>query len=135
MPWRIYGITGNLEALSRGAEQCTFVDSERASIQTIRENLKSLELEGGSVVQADAISFSSNTRYDIVFADPPYWKKAGDRDIVAELLNGKLHTYCSDSAFFIAEAPAGRVAMAPQPWELAIERTYGSCGISIYNKC
>ncbi len=123
-----------LEALSRGAESCVFVDADRGSVRTIKENVAALSLKGASVIQADALNYSDLNQFDIIFADPPYWKKPGDRDFVAELLESDLLSHCGESAYFIAEGPAGRVAPSNASWELISERSYGSCGISIYQK-
>ena len=60
----LFGGTGQLgiEALSRGAERCTFVDARREAAALIRENLKATGLEkAGRVVQGDAISFLSGS--------------------------------------------------------------------------
>ena len=39
-----------IEALSRGAKECYFVDSAAVSVKTVRENLKSTGLEDGAKV-------------------------------------------------------------------------------------
>lgn len=123
-----------LEALSRGADACVFVDSDGSSIRTIKENITNLGLSGGTVIKADAVNYRNHDLVDVIFADPPYWKKTGDRDFVAELLEGDLHSLCKDDGYLVVEAPAGRVGSASVAWTLISERSYGSCGISIYQK-
>ena len=70
-----------LEALSRGATHCTFVDSGRAQVQDIRSALALLKAgERASSVQADALQWlhaptlASDGRhgFDVVFLDPPF---------------------------------------------------------------
>ena len=69
-----------LEALSRGAAQVSFVDLQRSALQQIQANLQLLKAEPGSYSchQQAAQQFlaqnlvQSGTRYDIIFADPPY---------------------------------------------------------------
>ena len=64
-----------LEALSRGAEHCTFVDQRRESAALVRENVKLCRFEDRTrVAQEEALSFLSLCRekYDVVFLDPPY---------------------------------------------------------------
>lgn len=64
-----------LEALSRGAESCTFVDASDASLNLVRKNLESTDLsEKAKVVRADYAAFAAASRdtFDIVFLDPPY---------------------------------------------------------------
>ena len=73
----LFGGTGQLglEALSRGAAFCTFVDQRREAAALIRENIR---LTGFSdrarVVQGEALSFLASCRekFDLVFLDPPY---------------------------------------------------------------
>jgi 16S rRNA (guanine966-N2)-methyltransferase len=66
-----------LEALSRGAAEVIFVDSDRRAVQSLRENLALLKDERGSVVQADALSFlrAGPRTFDVVFLDPPFRKE------------------------------------------------------------
>ena len=45
-----------LEALSRGARRCVFVDTDGAACRAIRANLETLELTGGLVTQRDALA-------------------------------------------------------------------------------
>lgn len=67
-----------VEALSRGAQLCVFVDNSARSLDVVKENLKSCGLlENARVVQSDALAFINGRTelFDIVFLDPPY---AGD---------------------------------------------------------
>ena len=64
-----------IEALSRGAAHCTFVDKGREPIAVIRENLKKTRLEErATVVQANYSSWLKTCRqqYDLILLDPPY---------------------------------------------------------------
>ena len=88
----LFGGTGQLgiEALSRGAERCTFVDARREAAALIRENLKATGLEkAGRVVQGDAISFLSGCRerFGVIFLDPPYQTQLLEQTL--ELLTGQ----------------------------------------------
>ena len=70
----LFAGTGQLgiEALSRGAASCTFVDSSRDSVKLVQENLRRCGLPQ-TVVQADAIGFLKGSgQYDLIFLDPPY---------------------------------------------------------------
>ena len=70
----LFAGTGQLgiEALSRGAASCTFVDSSRESIRLVRENLKRCALTA-QVVQCDGIGFLRGCgKFDLIFLDPPY---------------------------------------------------------------
>jgi 16S rRNA (guanine966-N2)-methyltransferase len=66
-----------LEALSRGARTCVFVESDADAVHTIHRNLEKLRLTGAAVVRADALTAlaaeaASGRRYDLVLVDPPY---------------------------------------------------------------
>ena len=67
-----------IEALSRGAGLATFVDGNRESVRSIRENLQALDIQGkGIVISGDVFEqmerlATQGRRYDIIYADPPY---------------------------------------------------------------
>ena len=66
-----------LEALSRGASQAVFVESDRAACRTIEQNLDRLRLTGAVVVCSDAAralaaDAAAGQRYDLILVDPPY---------------------------------------------------------------
>ena len=70
----LFAGTGQLgiEALSRGAKECTFVDSSRESVRLVKENLRRCGLEG-RVLTCDAPGFlRSGETFDLIFLDPPY---------------------------------------------------------------
>lgn len=64
-----------IEALSRGADICVFVDNNREAIEIIKSNLKKTNLfQKAKVLTGDAgkyLAYSKDT-FDIVFLDPPY---------------------------------------------------------------
>lgn len=86
----LFAGTGNLgiEALSRGAQKVTFVESSKKSLKIINENLRELKiLEGIEVVDDDAFEFLKSKpepRFDLVLIDPPFTEAFGDR-IMTEL--------------------------------------------------
>jgi len=71
-----YAETGavGIEALSRGAARCVFVESGRRAVEAIRENLRTLEIVGrASVVAGKAVAALGRLEgANIVFMDPPY---------------------------------------------------------------
>ena len=73
-----------IEALSRGAKMCTFVDNSREAQKIQLQNLKSTDLYKNSrVIFYDSISFIKTTtdKYDIIILDPPY-----DTDLLLQAL-------------------------------------------------
>ena len=64
-----------IEALSRGARSCVFVDRSRQAVEVIRRNLRSSKTEAVSeVICGDSVAYLSRTQgtFDLVFLDPPY---------------------------------------------------------------
>jgi len=80
----IYAGSGalGLEAISRSAKDCLFVDSENDYVRSIQENLNNFNfLEQGEIIRDDVphhveslIKFNNSTiqQFDIIFMDPPY---------------------------------------------------------------
>lgn len=74
----LFAGSGNLgiEALSRGAEHVTFVESGGNAVSHIEKNIAMIGCEADTeVIQSDALSFVRQFRgdqFDLVFADPPY---------------------------------------------------------------
>ena len=61
-----------IEALSRGAKSCVFVDQSRTAVKLTKDNLEKTKLSG-NVFQGDALRFlESREQYDLIFVDPPY---------------------------------------------------------------
>lgn len=128
-----------IEALSRGAATARMVDASRASCAMARRNLEKSKLSGGSVVQSDCLAFVRRDAglYDIIFADPPYAKAIGDRDMIAELMTNRLRELLAPDGYFIAEAQLGYgVGDAHSRefpgWMLVDERSYGKNTILFY---
>lgn len=119
-----------LEALSRGAEHCTFVERDRAALRTLNANVESLDfVDESTVISADSIRWVANAgHFDVVLADPPY-----DFTGWAELLNSidaGILVVESDRplAQMLAEADA---LQALAGWATIRERTYGSTVVAL----
>ena len=69
-----------IEALSRGAADCVFVEKAKNSAECIRANLKKTKLEDAAtlmtsdVMSAVSVLGRSGKRFDLIFLDPPYHK-------------------------------------------------------------
>ena len=64
-----------IEALSRGADNCIFLESNPDAITVIGKNLRAAKLfQKATVLTVDALAFCrrTNDTFDIVFMDPPY---------------------------------------------------------------
>ena len=127
------GGTGQLgiEALSRGADHCTFVDMRKEAAALIRENLRLTGLsERSRVVQGDALSFLSSCgeKFDVILLDPPYHtellEKSVERITEFDILR--------EHGIIICESAAERELPAlPPPYERGREYRYGKIRLTV----
>lgn len=121
-----------LEALSRGAASCVFVDEHRQAAAAITENLAKTRLDGGRVVRSDVSSFlkRDTVSYDLIFADPPYWKHYGDKDHLGTLLSaGLIPPRLTPGGWFVAEVSANHHPPPGPGLHLSDRREYGGSAI------
>jgi len=124
-----------LEALSRGASSCVFVDEHRQACAVITDNLSTTRLSGGRAVKAEVTAFlkRDTATYDLIFADPPYWHHHGDPDHVAALLaSGLLVPRLAPGGWFIAEISAHQPSPAAPGLALTDRRHYGGSAVLFY---
>ena len=78
-----------LEALSRGAALCDFVETRPASLHALKANVVALRYRDRTrIFKRDAIPFAEalpEDAYDLAFADPPYTSRMADRILKAWL--------------------------------------------------
>jgi 16S rRNA (guanine966-N2)-methyltransferase len=109
-----------IEALSRGAAHCWFVEDDRAALAAVEENLGVLGFDGRATIvrgRVEAVSGRLPADLDLVLADPPY-----AYDGWTDLL-GALAAHLAEDAIVVAESD--RVVELPPGWEILWERTYG----------
>jgi 16S rRNA (guanine966-N2)-methyltransferase len=70
-----------LEALSRGAAHCTFVERDRAAVEALRTNVAKLGAQ--AEVRAIAAESFAGGAYDLVLIDPPYGTGLGQKILPA----------------------------------------------------
>jgi 16S rRNA (guanine966-N2)-methyltransferase len=111
-----------IEALSRGAEHCTFVERDRGALSAIHANIAALGLTGRSrVISGDAAKMGAGLDVDLVFADPPY-----DFDAWPALVAAVA------APMLVAEAP--HELEAPQGWEQGRTKRYGRTWVTFLHR-
>ena len=126
-----------LEALSRGSLNCTFIDDHRQAITVIQENLAKARLDGGHAVKSEVTAFLKRdaASYDLIFADPPYWKFYGDKDHITELLaSGLLPPRLAAGGWLIVEISSHQKSPETPDFTLVTRREYGNSAILIYTQ-
>lgn len=114
-----------IEALSRGASSCIFVDS---NVRYIKDNLKtagfSARVIRGNVAQVIKQLAKENAQFDIVLADPPYGKGMA-RKILYWL---EINDILTNSSIIIIEHSKREVVER----EKVKEKRYGDTVISVF---
>ncbi|HMM00458.1 MAG TPA: 16S rRNA (guanine(966)-N(2))-methyltransferase RsmD [Bacilli bacterium] len=107
-----------LEALSRGAEAASFVDTRREAIAVIQENISNLGVEGKVFFDSyDHFLQVTNDTFNLVFIDPPYAFE-NYADLFANLLKP---TLLNQDAIIVIENQSSDFFV---PKEFAITRQY-----------
>jgi RNA methyltransferase, RsmD family len=118
-----------LEALSRGAAEVVFVDTDRRVIVQLEQNFKLLGAHGASVVQADALAFLQRPPrpFDVVFLDPPF-----RRDLLPACLEKLGAGWLASGArvYVENEAELGEPPLPPD-WELLRSKQAGQVRYSL----
>lgn len=120
-----------IEAISRGARHCTFVESNKRAYAVVEQNIKKCKIEDKcTLVFSQASSFlMSKNNFDIAFADPPYHK-----GLIEECLP-KLVGMMNDDGVIICES--ARDEELPENvdgWCVDRVRNYGKTKLSYYRK-
>ena len=120
-----------LEALSRGAAFCLFVETDEAARGAIRDNVEALHLFGCTRIhRRDATDLgprpsSAGPAFDLVFLDPPYARGMGEK-----ALDGLgAHAWLNPGAVLVFERGEGEPEIQPDGYELIDERRYGAARV------
>lgn len=125
-----------LEALSRGAASCLFVEQNRKAAEVIRGNLAHARLTGTVRLQdvAAFIARAEPASFDLIFADPPFALPADDPAHPAALLAGHALARClAPGGFFVVELPQEPPPASPS-WALLRNRRYGQAWVAFYRR-
>ena len=112
-----------LEALSRGAESVSFIESQPAAIATLERNIRALEEEEATeVIRADALR-PPRTSYpaNIVLMDPPYSQGLAEPAITALAKAG----WIGEASLIVVELMAKEPFTPPDGFEIRDQRKYG----------
>jgi 16S rRNA (guanine966-N2)-methyltransferase len=120
-----------IEAISRGAAQCVFVENSASSRALIQTNIEVLGLGGvGTIFRRSATDLgtaSRNSAFSLVFADPPYGTGQGEAAITAAINGGWL----ADDAVIVLEEDAKSEVTWPAGCTEIDRRQYGGTQVLI----
>lgn len=130
----VYAGTGSLgiEAMSRGASWCDFIESNLKRSQQIQQTLREMKIADRTRVynaNVDRVADLVSGPYDLVFADPPYDFDPWNRLMQYLNTENTLH----DKSLVIAEHSSEKnLSKYYGPLSLITRRRYGDTSISIY---
>lgn len=123
-----------LEAISRGARFCQFVEDSAEARGLIRNNADALGAIGlVKIWRRDATDLgpcAPQPGFDLVFADPPYGKGLGEKALIS-LVSGK---WLNPAAVVVLEESAKADVPAIEGLSLFDERAYGGTIIRFYRQ-
>jgi 16S rRNA (guanine966-N2)-methyltransferase len=116
-----------LEALSRGAANAVFVESDQRAAAVIGQNIETLGVTGATLRRgtvASVLAAGTDQHVDLVFADPPY--NAADTEVDAMLvaLTGRGWT-AAGSVVVVERGVSAPELRWPDGWEVWQGRRYG----------
>jgi 16S rRNA (guanine966-N2)-methyltransferase len=119
-----------LEALSRGAAHCLFVDTDPAARAALASNIEACSAQGITRVwkrdatDLDVMPATANGPFDLVFLDPPY-AKGYDLAALKGLTQGWLH----GQSLVMLERGRGEPALTAAGYDVLDSRTYGAAEV------
>ena len=127
-----------LEALSRGAAHCTFVEREHNAVALLRENCQATQSgEQSTILTGDVFEHlrlwqghDSPSPFDLIFIDPPYQEDLGVK-ILTHLDRGGAQLLTRE-VILILESDLRRPQPRLESWPLALERRYGNTLLSFF---
>lgn len=117
-----------LEALSRGAAHCTFVEQDGAALDALKSNIAKLGAASKSDVRPQSVTAlgPAPTPFDLLLLDPPYGTGAG---VVALERCARLG-WLAPGALASVETKKGE-AVTVEGFEIEAERVYGKAMITL----
>ena len=118
-----------LEALSRGAASCLFVEQDAEAIRALRTNIAALRAQTRCMVQAGSVLSlgPANVPHDLILLDPPYGTNAG-----AVAIDRLARLGWIGPATWVALETGRRDEVIVRAISLEAERHVGSARLSIF---
>ncbi len=127
-----------IEALSRGAEHCLFLDVNRAAIRTIHENLRLTGLEEGAEVRrTDAFTFLKGDPaeyggFDVIYVAPPQYRGMWSKAL--ELIDARPEWLTPEGIVIVQMDPREYEEIPLENLSLYDQRRYGKTMLCFYER-
>lgn len=125
-----------IEAISRGARRAVFVEDDPRSVKAISDNIKTLGIPADKavIVKKDATKAiramaEDGLIFDIIFLDPPYYKKLAKECLINIIQYGIVN---SQSLIVVEHHRTDDVTVSDSGFIEKVKRRYGDTHISIF---
>ncbi|WP_394728105.1 16S rRNA (guanine(966)-N(2))-methyltransferase RsmD [Altererythrobacter sp. GH1-8] len=120
-----------IEALSRGAVHCLFVENDQDAVKAIRRNIESFDARGRTDVQANSVMAlgPAKVAYDLIMLDPPY--ETGAASVALDRL---LRLDWIGPATWIAVETSARETVEVKGLELVKDRKVGKAKLHLLRR-
>ena len=130
----LYAGTGALgiEAVSRGASSCTFVERDPRAAAMLAATLTRLKIENANVMTGDAVAFLNNLQgsFDLVFLDPPFSNDAWTT--ISRKLEAS--SALAEGAWIYLESTGDTAPEVPADWRLHRDARSGNVRHALYQR-
>lgn len=123
-----------LEALSRGASSCTFIELDRQASEALGQNLSLLGAENGQIANTNALAWlkesQTDTCYNIIFCDPPFAANLWQETFTAI----EQFPNTAEHAWIYVEQPADIELPTPANWSLYRHKRAGQVNFCLFQR-
>lgn len=121
-----------LEALSRGASHVTFVERDKRALDILRQNIAILGVEHETRIIKTTVEnwlqVASDTKFDLIFADPPYHDPQFS---TVQKLFGLLHF---DALMVLSHPGRGEAPTGTNGVVVVDNRSYAAANLTFYRR-
>lgn len=123
-----------LEAISRGAAHCIFVEKHRQTADALAATVQDFGVaDQTAIIRQDmikALPALQGQEFDLLFCDPPYALRT--LNPVFSLI--QRHQLAAPGALFVAEHDPGETVLTVIGWEKRTERTFGGTKVDFFQR-
>jgi 16S rRNA (guanine966-N2)-methyltransferase len=119
-----------VEALSRGAQQVTFLELNKQAAQQLKANLNTLKENNAKVITTNSLTYLKEVtqQFDLVFIDPPF-----RQNLALKTINKLNNGWLSKNALIYVEVESEiQLHDLPNHWQLLKEKIAGQVAYRLY---
>ena len=128
----IFAGTGalGLEAISRGADETTFIEKSRDNLRVLYKNVDNLKIkEKVKIIKKSIRKVKKiNGKFDLIFMDPPYQMDIIFKKTLKKILDFKA---IKKNSLLVLEHNRKKKIVIPKEFQIIKEKNYGNSGVTL----